>query len=339
MRAACFVVSLLACLGAPLPLGAEPAEAPRLALEVAAQPHGHGGLKLSAVLKNAGGGSLTVFVPERFGDNDFPGWRIVGADGATFAPYQPPYQSMWTEGDQGSLVTLPAGQVWRVDHDVSLFLATGGAGGTAVGDAANLTPLPLPPGRYTIHAWHEHARAEIPVGKPMFETTTRAVKGLWTGKVEAAPVTLDVPRPPVVSLVLDAPRDVVPDKPYLVTVVVRNDTSAAATLEGSLMLRASTKPHGTVAAEVPLKATSGAPAQEKPVLTLQPGAEERWRVDLTTLDFRGGRRTPGQALPLVAALGRGIFHLEADVVVRGTEQRLASNGLWRYVVLPAAQAR
>jgi hypothetical protein len=327
------LVGVVACLGARAPLGAEPAPAPRLELATAVALHGHGGLKLTAVLKNAGGGSLTFFVPERFTDNDFPGWRIVGADGAAYAPYQPPYQSMWTEGDQGSLVTLPAGQRWRVEHEVPLFVATGGAGGAAVGEVAGLTPLPLPPGRYTVHAWHEHARAEVPVGLPMFKTTTRPVQGLWTGKVEAAPVTIEVPRPPIVSLALDAPRDVVPGEPYVVCARLRNDTTGEVRLPGRFVLEAASKMHGVFRVELPWPEQGEAPAPAgatSSTLTLAPGGERLLRVDLAPLKLRGGRGAPVER-SLADALGQGLFHLQARLGPADPAEEaslLTSNGLW-----------
>jgi hypothetical protein len=333
-------VGLLAAFGT-LPVCAEPAAAPKLALEVAARPHGHGGLELSAVLVNAGGGSLTVFIPERFGDHTFPGWRIERADGATFAPYQPPYQSMWTEGDQGSLVTLPGGQRWRVEHEVTHFLATAGPGGAAVGDAAELTPLPLPPGSYTIRATYGHARAEIPVGLPMFKTTTRPVAGLWTGQVDSPAVTIDVPRPPILSLTLEAPRDAVAGKPYVVRAVVRNDSPAEVRLEAGLVLEASSKMNGTFRVQVPWTGAAAAVAVPPAPLALAPGSERAVEVDLAALRLRGGR---GAAVErsLSDALGQGIFHLQASATPAAPappQPALTSNGLWRYVVLTERQAR
>lgn len=76
-------------------------------------------------------------MPESYGSSGFPGWRLLREDGATFEPYQAPFQSMWTEGVQGALVELQPGREWSVEHDLNLVLATG----PQAGPAAELTPL------------------------------------------------------------------------------------------------------------------------------------------------------------------------------------------------------
>lgn len=334
---ACWTVSTLAAaavlLAAPRAGSAAP-EAPAKGLRLSAQARvtPEGGLALKAVFRSADASTVTFFVPEFFEAGYFPAWRFVRSDGATFRPYPAPFQSMWTEGDQGSLVPVAGERTWEVSHEVSLCVAVG-AGSD---DDAELSPLPLEPGRYRVHCAYEKTDATIPVGGPDFSVTRRTVKDLWTGRVEAAPLEVEIPRRAVVSLRIDGPRDVPAKGAYVLTVVLRNDTATEQKLAEALTLTASSKPNGNLSAAVFLGEPSRAlAAGEAWSLTLAPGAERRFSVDLAGLVFRTHRDKPMEGR-LAALAGQGIFHLSAAFGPPDAPTRLESNGLWRYVAPEAA---
>lgn len=321
------VAALLLCAlsGASTARGAPPARGLALAAEARLTPEG--GLALKATFRSADGAPVTFFVPEFASEATFPTWRAVRSDGATFRPYPAPFQSMWTVGDQGSLVEVAGERTWSTEGRADLWVAVG-AGSDA---DAELTPLPLEAGRYRVLCSVEKADARIPVGREGFQVTERTVAGLWTGRAEAAPLEVEVPRRPEVRLRVDAPRLVEAGTPFPLSVVLRNDTEREQTLTGMLRLAASTKPLGTVEAFVllgePVRVATG---RESTTLTLAPGAERAFRVDLQTLTFRTARHK-SVAGPLADLLGQGLFHLEAAFGPPAQEPSLRSNALWRYV--------
>lgn len=311
----------------------EPAAA-ALKLVAQARVEADGAVALKATFASADGGALTFFVPQDAGALAFPAWRAVREDGAEFRPYDAPFQSMWTEGDLGSLVVLSGAGTWESSHTASLWVRAEAA---AEADAW-LTPLPLAPGRYRLRCAYEQKDATIPVAGPAFTTSTRTVKGLWTGRAEAPPIDFEVARRPVVSLSIDGPREVPVAGAYGLTLVLRNDTATAQRLTGVLTLSASSKPEGTANALLLLGEPPRALAPgESQTLELAPGAERRVTVDLGVLTWTQ-QRHKARAGRLADLLGQGVFHLQATFGTAGSEVPLTSNGLWRYVA-PATPAR
>lgn len=324
-----WIVGVALGLGALEPAGGDPAPAAgKLELEIQVSL-GVGDRRspvyVTATLRNVGARSLTFYLPEFHDAIPFPEWRFTRADGAVFAPYGAPFQSMWTEGDQGTLITLEPQRVWTTRRTFDLFVPAGPEGG------AGLTPLPLDGGPWKVSCRYEQKDARIPVGGPNFTTTYRVVEGLWTGRVESAPREVVVKLPPVVSLRIDAPRDHVPGEPYPLTVTVRNDTGRLASLPGVLTVSASSKPHGTFSAQVILDETCRQAATgETQTLGLGVAATRIYVVDLASLRWHGGR-AGAPAAPLAERLGQGIFALSAAFAHPDHSARLDSNGLWRYV--------
>lgn len=290
-------------------------------------------LHVKAQFKNGGTKPLTFFVPESFGVTHFPRWRLVREDGAAFVPYDAPYQSMWTEGIQGSLPELAPGKSWEVEHDVDLVIPA-----EKPVEVAELTPLPLEPGRYRVECTYEKPDARVPVGGKDFELSAKTVPDLWTGKAEATAVTVDVPRPKIVSLRIDAAKEAVVGKPYPVTVTLRNDREKAATLEGAFTVSVSSKPQGTAGVRLRLAApTVPLPVGATQSLTLAPG-----EVRTFTFDLAAQALVPGQAKAAPTRLADfvrdGIFALDASFGHPDASATLTSNLLWRYVK-PAPSSR
>lgn len=334
-RALLRAASVVLLLPAPLTAWSAPEPAAAaLKLVAEARVEADGAVALKATFASADGGALTFFVPEDAGALAFPAWRAVREDGAEFRPYDAPFQSMWTEGDLGSLVALSGARTWESSHAAPLWVRAEAA---AEADAW-LTPLPLAPGRYRLRCAYEQKDATIPVAGPAFTTSTRTVQGLWTGRAEAPPIDLEVARRPVVSLSIDGPRDVPDAGAYGLTLVLRNDTPTAQRLTGVLTLNASSKPEGTSYALLLLGEPQKALAPgESQTLELAPGAERRFTVDLGALQWVQ-QRHKSRAGRLADLLGQGLFHLQATFGALHAEAPLTSNGLWRYVA-PATPAR
>jgi hypothetical protein len=323
------VVSLFALLSAAPAWTGEPGASEgglTLALEVQAPPAGTAEVptKLKVRFGNAGTRALTFFIPEHFSAGTFPAIRFVRGDGVAFVPYDSPFQSEWTTGVQGALPELAPGKSWETEYQVDLVVRHGAKD-------AELTPLPLEPGRYRVEAAHEQKDTSVPMGGAGFSVSQKAIPGLWTGRVAAKPVDVEIPRPKILSLRIDAPRTAMPGVSYPLTVVLRNDTDRPATLSGGLRVSASTKPGGTASARVRLAASASAlKAGEKQDLTLAPGTEQRFVVELMDLPLAGGRKD-GSPQPLTKWVEQGLYALDAVFESATGTPNVSSNLLWRYV--------
>ena len=323
------VVSLFAILCAAPAWAGEPGAAEgglTLALEVQAPPAGasEAPTKLKVRFGNAGTRALTFFVPEFFSAGTFrrDPFRAGRRDRVRALRRAVPERVV--DGREGRAAGAAPGKSWEAAYEVGLVVRHGAKD-------AELTPLPLEPGRYRVEAVHEQKDATVPVGGAGFSVSRKAIPGLWTGRVAAKPVDVEIPRPKIVSLRIDAPHTAVPGASYPLAVVLRNDTDQPATLSGGLRLSASTKPGGTASARVRLGAAASAlEAGEKQDLTLAPGTEQRFVVELKDLPLQGGR-TAGQPRTLTAWVDQGLYALEAVFESASGTANLSSNLLWRYV--------
>ena len=194
------------------------------------------------------------------------------------------------------------------------------------------TPLPLAAGHYSVECVYEKTDTEVPWGGAGFELSSRAVAGLWTGRVAAAPVTLDVPRAKIVTLRMDGPADFVPGHPYPLAVVLENATEQPLDLTGVFALEVGNKALGPITARLLLDATvHAAEGEATQHLVVAAGEIRRWEIDLSGVQFHSERVDSTKPLTLAQHVPEGLFPLSLQFAPKPTSRDLASNGLWRNV--------
>jgi hypothetical protein len=242
-----------------------------LAVEVrlgaAVVPFG-GEVRFTTRFVNRGAAALCYYEPAHATMDCFPEVRFVRIeDGREFLPWNPPYQTMVSEGLVGAVRTLDAGGEISLEYARGRFLP--------VRESEAGQPARLPPGEYRVVASYGKEDDLVPFNTGGFEETLRPWKGplpLFTGRIESEPVRLTVEAPSEPWIELRQPDA---GRPELV-VSFMNPTAAAAAIPGEAILEAHSKMYGGGEAGVAFGTALSIPAV---------GHREE-RIDLRRLTFR-----------------------------------------------------
>lgn len=305
-----------------------------LSLSVGVDASGESGqaLAFSAVFRNTAHAPVSFFVPEHVPLVRFPRFIFTDTGGQRWTPYTSPFQSMWTIGLHGEVVTLQPGEERSFAYEADRFVHVQDPNSQKWN-----SPRPLPAGTYAVSATYEQADNLLVYGvdrgpAESFASERRAWAGLWTGTLRAPAQTLEIRPPRTTTLSIDSPYELVPGRPFPLTLELRNGSEQPFVFDGRVRVMGSSKAHGTGTL------TLRAPGTQDDKLTIAPGQVLSWTVDIGVLDFepegRAARKAPGAA-PLATILrDRGVFLLHAVVGQAERPPHVASNELWRMRVDP-----
>ncbi len=270
--------------------------------------------EIVATFENRGTGPLRFHVPEFAGLVPFPGFELRSAEGARYDVAEASFQSEWVRGLQGTVVRLEPRATHAVRTTVSVVAPIDA---DAPFDPSRRSPsqraLELPPGDYVLSARLRHERPTVPWGESGFRVSEKEVAGLWTGVLDATPISFRIAPPDEPLLVLRGPEAVVPGAVVSGAVVsgagtafvleITNPTTSEHVLRGAFALRRSTKGGpGHVAWFAFGDAARSAPRDPAAELRLPAGETRTCRIDATALRWELVRRTVPLPLPREAGL-------------------------------------
>ena len=296
------------------------------------------GLKVRFV--NRGSNEVMFHVPLFAGANAFPELRMERLDGAVFEPYDAPFQSMWQQGLQGSLVELAAGDSkwFEINKPLWMVAAPTGQSGiqnklptlNRVFEKSTRDPLPLEPGTYRLRAIYQKAEATVPIGEPNFKVHNRQKPGLWTGRIEELSQPFVVGPKSDLELRIHGPRNLSKSGgTYLLNVTLTNHRAHTVHLRNPFMVSVGNMMSGTANVSVVARPFEQRLIQgERMDLELAPGASMAWKFPLSDVSFTSNRR--GGSGRLTDLLGSGVFWIDMSMGNKKTSVR--SNSISRYVV-------
>ncbi|MHC4597738.1 MAG: hypothetical protein ACYS47_01910 [Planctomycetota bacterium] len=284
--------------------------------------------QVTLAFENVSGEALTFYVPDRASTNTFPTLRFrkrgdPDKPAPVFRRYDPPVQTLVPSSIHllGELVTLDPGERRVFTYAVKNVVEEKEGGG-----GLKDPHLPFRPGAYEVAA--SYAKNDDTVEyttREIFGKERRIVDGLWTGKIDAAPLTLVVEPSVGVFCELEAPEPLTPGKPAVLRGRIRNATDQRLHRHWILM------------AQLYSKACGGGEFENRfeRILDLPPWKETTFEIHLDRQNFTAttGPFKGKKGVGFFELFGPGIIHIAAEVTFPGGPALapLKSNDLWARV--------